>query len=326
MKTIFFSGLMLLFIMSNSYGQTDWAANDVHLESSSFNKAHPYYEFFRTQDEDYIKWLYYGCTSSRTSYKDLGKESGPLIFRITKDGSSRYDTILNCVHPSIYETDRESGWESIIPIHGALPNGVWGNLENNPKGNTNVALYVQKKPVNAKIEVLTEEGELVSTLVEAYLEQGEYDFTWRPISVDPGSYLLYTRIDEGLMIQRIQVVKSWMRTIFSDIYGKIKGRAAYRKYQKSEPSGGLPKGTILALNHDRHGVTLGLTTLPNSQVCIKLLRPDGSLLKNLVDENMKNSEYSSLLNNHVAKSGTYLLFIEVNGEERTQKIKLKKHS
>jgi len=331
MKTNILLGVLLLFVITNSYGQSAWATSDITLESNSFNKAHPYYEYFKTKDKDYIKWLYYGCASSQNSSKDVtanstdrNKQSGLLIFKTVKKGILTYDTIRNCVHPSMYETEMDSGWESVIPIHGALPDGVWSNLDNNPKGNTEMTLYVQKRPVHAKLEVLTEKGDLIKTLLDANLEKGTYDFTWQPKSVNSGSYLLHTQIDGQLMIQRIQVRDSWLRDFFSGIYGSVKGRNAAQKYRNSEPAGKLPKGAILSINYNRHGVAVDLDVPKGAEVRIALLRPDGTLLKNIVDKEVKSTHYGSLLNNYVTASGTYLLIVEVDGQKRTQKVKLKK--
>jgi len=114
--------------------------------------------------------------------------------------------------------------------------------------------------------------------------------------------------------------------VFSGIYGKVKGRSAHRKYRKSEVSGKLPKGTVLSFNHDRHGVTLGLDAPKDAEIRIALLEPDGSLLKNIVDKEVKDTTYNILLNNHINKTGNYLILVAVNGEKRTQKIKLKKQA
>lgn len=330
MKTNIISSIILLLVTVNFYGQSDGATVDIELESNSFNKTHPYYEYFKNKDDDYIKWLYFGCVSNPSGsifskeISSKGKnESGLLIFKITKQGNSRYDTIRNCVHPSAYEIERDPGWESIVPIHGKLPNGVWSTLDNDPKGNTGVTLHVKETPVNAKLEIVTEEGESVRTLVDNYLEKGTYDFSWNPNSVKPGSYLLHSAIDGQFMIQRIHVQSSWLREVFPFLFGE---QIAYKKYRKSESSGKLPKGTVLSINHDRHGVTLGLTNIKNTQVRIALLKPDGSLFKTIVNSKLKENIYEGLLNEHVKKTGNYLLVVEVNGATRTQKIKLKKQA
>lgn len=330
MKTNFISSIIVLMVTVNFYGQLDWASVDIDLEPNSFNKAHPYYEYFKTKDTDYIKWLYYGCASkqeqsmySKQMSTNSNTESGFLIFKITNEGNSRYDTIRNCVHPGTYEVERDPGWESIIPIHGKLPDGVWSTLDNNPKGNTEVTLHVKETPINAKLEIVTEEGESVRTLVDDYFEKGTYDFSWNPKSVDPGSYLLHTAVDGQFMIQRIHVQDSWLRKALPFLFSD---QIAYKKYRKSESSGKLPKGTVLSINHDRHGVTVGLTNIKNAQVRISLLKPDGSLIKNIINSKFKDNTYKGLLNRFVEKTGNYLLVVEVNGSKRTQKIKLKKQA
>ncbi len=304
----------------------------IKLSSSSFNKAHPYYEIFKTKDADYIKWLYYGCVSNRTteantkSLKPSNNESGPLVFRIIENGSTRYDTIRNCVHPGPYEADLDSGWESIIPVYGKLPTGVWSTLDHDPVGGTRVALHIDKKQVNTKLEILAEDGFLVYTMADAYLTKGTHDFVWRPRSVKAGYYLLHTEVDGELMVQRIQVRDSWLRSFLSGFYARVKGKRAIRKYKKSDPTGNLPKGTTLSLEQNRKGTNLALSVPVNSEVEVSLLQPDGTLVKRGIETKESSNSYSCRLNDHISKTGIYLMLTKINGVQRTQKVRLKKQS
>lgn len=194
-------------IKNQSLGLND---NDIQILIEDFeeNKKHPYYKEFTTNpDPNFIQGLYYlnksKAQDNRINKITRRKKNQLLIFTLIIDGNKSYDTLVNCVHPKSKKRDSDMG--NTIPISGKLTDGIWSNLNNNPKGNTSIKLYLREKSAQTKIDITNLEGDLIENLVDEYLEKGNYSYKWRPNDNHNGKFFMNIYTDKLKMTYLIDV-------------------------------------------------------------------------------------------------------------------------
>lgn len=187
---------------------------EITLADNEINRNHVYYKSFTTNpDPNFIAGLYYLNSQDTDNQVKLNGESkkvlitdkggnNSLIFKV-KDGTEIYfDTLRNTIHPS---TPGNEELGNIVPIAGSLPTGVMSSLENEPSGNTDLAVYLTEYDAQVKIDVTTRENKLVVNLVDRFLNKGDHKFTWEPGSEHVGQYHLHITVDGQKMTYKIDV-------------------------------------------------------------------------------------------------------------------------
>lgn len=313
--------LFVLFVNHSLRGQE--YAPSVTLISDSLNRAHPFYDILVKKDKKYINWLYFhskGLSDTTRLKKPLNK---PLVFRIQLGDSIVQDTLSNCVHPQLYEDERESQWQSEIPLYGSFPSYINFHLKNDPKVAAKIDVHIHRAVADIKMYVLTEDGNLVYRIVDNTLRQGRHRFHWFTADIKSGTYLLFTEIGTHLTIHPIQVEKNWFANLFSrDKEISRKKRVFTTDFESFDVP--VPEGEYHYVHMDRFGTSLGLNLLAASMVKMKLFTIQGEYISTIKNEKVNKGKIAFLLNKHVEESGWYFIQLSINDSIKHIKIKIKK--
>jgi len=314
--------LLILFLISHFLSAQENAPS-VTLVANSFNKANPFYDVLIMKDKSYIYWLYFHCKGKNVSNQINYGNSKPLIFSFRQDTSEILDTIQNCIHPKLYESEREQEWKSEIPLYGSFPKYINFHLTNDPNFSSKIDISIQRSIANVKMYVLNEEGELVSTIVHNILKQGSHRFHWFSQDIKSGTYLIFTEIDAHLTIHSVRVVKNWFENIFSrgkDIsHTKRIITTDYESLDIPEP-----EGDFHYIHMDRHGTSLGLNLLSDTKVKMELFTIQGKYITTVQDRKFPKGKTEFFLDPFVKKQGWYLVKLTKNDKTIHIRINIKK--
>ena len=309
-RKLLFISFALIGFVSQGLNAAQSRTPIIKLSSNNFNLEHPYYKLLAKKDADYIEWLYYRC-ASKTIQADAALESKPLVFSITYDGVTRFDTIANCVQFKVYEDERTAVWKNEVPIYGSLPSNVKGVLTNVLDEGCQLKLNVENDTVDANIYILNEEGEHVRTLANKKLRAGEYNFNWDANEIKEGRYLLYANIDNHLVIYQIEVSQNWFLNLFKNDKSKP-GRVIYRSVDDSPQTDLISNKQLTFVHHNRFGTSVGVHLLSEAMVNIELLTIKGESVTKIINRRLPKGENSFAVSDKVVKPGAYLVRISIN--------------
>ena len=314
--------LSLVFLTTIGVSQENFTS--AQLVSDSINKAHPFYDALIKKNKKYISWLYFHCNGLDNKNISKSLMNNPLIFSIKQEGITVQDTIANCIHPKLYENEREPEWQSEIPLYGSFPKYINFHLSNDPKTGVSIDVSINQQSFNFKIYVLTEEGDMVDTIIDEYLNPGDYELYWNTEDFKSGDYLIFTQIDEHLVIQEIEVEKHWFVNLFS------RSKKTYLKkriYTTVDDSPIKLKNESLITNyilHNRLGIFLAISLLNETQVKAKLFSIDGNYIATVIDEKLDRGESTFLLNDYVKETGWYLIQLTIDTKKQYIKVNIKR--
>jgi len=209
--------------------------NDVKVSLSSdvVNNRHPYVDFFREQDNDYLQWLYVTnsvnmMTNNAEDYygerRILNRSGGnnTLIFKVENEQQVQYDTLRNSVHPNLEDQDQKEEWDvfgirkSIAKwrglntlkdrnIRGDLPRCCMAYIESRRSRKITVGVNVVSSKSEVDIQVLNKKNEVVDILVDKSLLKGWSDYEWVRGTNPRGKYTVKITIDGQSLLQDIKI-------------------------------------------------------------------------------------------------------------------------
>lgn len=311
--------LLFLFLLNNfiSAQETPPLAT---LVLNSFNKEHPFYDVLIKKDIAYINWLYFHCKGKNVSNTLNDENRKPLLFSVRQGASEMLDTIQNCIYPKLYENEREREWKSEIPLYGSLPKYINFHIANDPNFSASIDLSIHRAVADVKIEVLTQEGELVSTVIDKTLRQGRHRFHWFTQDIKSGTYLVFTEIDAHLTIHSVRVEKNWFANIFSrDKEMPDKKRIITTDFEMLDIP--VPEGEYHYVHMDRHGTALGFNLLSEATVKVELFTIQGKYITIVQERKFQKGKTEILVDPFVKSQGWYLAKLSIN--DKTTHVKLK---
>ena len=106
-----------------------------------------------------------------------------------------------------------SEWEKMHPQRtGALPEGVFAYLSNNPQEKELTVGISLEQPAHVTIDILRHNGEVVATLANQEFSTGRHHFLWEASEVKNGNYRIRHIVDGKTLIQRIIVRRNYVGT------------------------------------------------------------------------------------------------------------------
>jgi hypothetical protein len=318
------ASLIVFVFLLNTIGTAQEEPPSVTFLSNSTNKAHPFYDVFIKKDTKYMSWLYFHCKGlSDTNSLKISK-SNPLIFSITQNDVIGIDTISNCVYPKLYEDEREQEWQSEIPLYGSFPNYVNFHLKNDPQTAATIDLSIHQASSAIHMYVLTEEGDLVSTITDKTLTQGNHTLSWNTDDIKSGTYLLFTEIDSHLTIHPLVVKKNWLANIFSRDKEAWRPRRTIKfSYESSDMQTHEEREFHYVLKN-RFGTSFGVNLLAESKVKIKLYTIKGDYISTIHDGKLSSGPFEFLLEKYIEKAGWHLVQLTINDKITHSKLNTKK--
>ncbi len=296
----------------------------VKLVSNNTNKAHPLYDLFIKKDNQYMSWLYFHCKGLSNIKSLKTPKNNPLIFNIQQEGETRVDTISNCVYPKLYEDEREQEWQSEIPLYGSFPSYINFHLKNDPQTKATMDVSIHQTSAAIHMYVLTEEGDLVSTITDKMYTQGYHTLSWNTNDIKSGIYLLFTEIDNHLTIHPLVVEKNWFANIFS------RNKEAWRPRKTIKynfESSNMPTYEDREFHYtlkNRFGTSFGVNLLATSKVKIKLYTIKGDYISTINDGKLNVGTSEFLINEHIEKTGWYFIQLTINDKITHHKLNIKK--
>ncbi|MDB4292438.1 hypothetical protein N9954_03465 [Maribacter sp.] len=314
--------ILLVFYLNNLFGaQEDFTS--ATLVSSPMNTAHPFYDLLLKKGPKYVEWLYFHCKGLADKNTLTTPMNTPLVFSITQNGAVLKDTIPNCVHPKLYENERELEWQSEIPLYGSFPDYINFHLTNDPKKGATIVLNSTRVGTTIKIYVLTVEGDMVSSISSKRLTKGIHKFHWLTKDIKAGNYLLFSEIDDYLTIHTLRVEKNWFTNIFSRD-SEVSHKKKVIRFSFEEGDIPTTKGEFQYIRKNRFGTNLGLNLLEAAMVKIKLLGINGDYIATIHHKKLNAGESEFLLDKYIEKTGWYLIQLTIDGKRMHLKTKIKK--
>lgn len=203
---------------------------DVTLDQSlTLNAKHPYIDQFLDQDDTYVKWLYFAnvkneqiahANGDHTSNKSTDGNSD-LVFTVTRNGETEYDTVRNSIHLLIGDEKEEKSWDIFgirkalaklsaknsikdLDIQGDLPKGVMTYIEISRK-QLKCGIDIPRSNMPLTVKILTKGGNEITTLTESSYEEGWHHFNWKRGQFKKGKYILSITADDKTMTQKFKI-------------------------------------------------------------------------------------------------------------------------
>lgn len=188
--------------------------------SIKVNDVHPLMDQFEAESENYITWLYslnkiwQMDSTFLPGPKVITKES--LVFTITKNGKTRFDTLNNAVDPDKYIPNFEANGSWIsktkrpyfnridIEKQGSLPRGSMSYIEAKRK-KMECGVLVAKPRSKVTVLIKNLKGETLTVLCDEYRLKGWSNFKWKRGGYPRGKYLLSFEVDGQLMTQKFKI-------------------------------------------------------------------------------------------------------------------------
>ena len=319
------SAFLIVFVFFlNNLGIAQEDPPSVTFLSNSTNKAHPFYDVFIKKDAQYMSWLYFHCKGLSDTNSLKEPMNNPLVFGIKHEDAIAIDTISNCVYPKLYEDEREPEWQSEIPLYGSFPSYVNFHLKNDPQTAATIDLSILQESSAIHMYVLTEEGDLVSTITDKTRTQGKHTLYWDTNDIKSGNYLLFTEIDNLLTIHPLVVEKSWWANIFSRDKEVWRPRKTVKfSFESSDVQTPEEREFHYTLKN-RFGTSFGVHLLTESKVKIKLYAINGDYISTINDKKLNAGASAFLLDTHIEKAGWYLVQLTINDKVTHSKLNIKK--
>ncbi len=314
--------LPLVFLTTIGVGQGNFTPTK--LVSNSINKTHPFYKVLIKKDKNYISWLYFHCKGLGNKSTATTPMNNPLVFDIKKEGVWVQDTIANCVHPKLYENEREPEWQSEIPLYGSFPKYITFHLNNDPKAGVSIDIFIKQHSSYLKMYVLTENGDMVDTIIDDSLKEGAHKLYWNTEDFKLGNYLLFTEVDEQLIIQKIKIEKNWFVNLFSRSKKMDRKKRIYTTVDDFPFKPQKKRAITNYILHNRFGTHLGIKLQNEAQVKAKLFSIDGNYIATVANEKIAHGESTFLLNDYVSEPGWYLMQLTINQKKQHIKVKIKR--
>ncbi|MFT5892483.1 MAG: hypothetical protein ACI9Y7_002593 [Dokdonia sp.] len=292
--------------------------------SNSTNKAHPFYGIFIKKDVKYMSWLYFHCKGLSDTNSLKTPMNSSLIFSIKQEDAIGIDTISNCVYPKLYEDEREQEWQSETPLYGSFPSYINFHLKNDPQTTATIELSIHRESSAIHMYVLTEEGDLVSTITDKTLTQGSHTLSWDTHDIKSGTYLLFTEIDSQVTIHSIAVEKNWLANIFSRNKEVWRPRKTIKFSFESSDVPTPEEREFHYVLKNRFGTSFGVNLLAESKVKIKLYTIKGDYISTINDGKLSAGASEFLLDTHIEKASWYLVKLTINDKITHSKLNIKK--
>jgi len=212
--------------------------NNVKVSIDSNNKvndAHPYIEFFMDQDASYLAWLHTTNTINMQLHntedyygpRRILRNSGgnnTLIFTLTQDGVTTYDTLRNSIHPNYVGEgkEKEDGWDIFgirktiakwrsmdaiedKNIRGDLPKGSMIYVSVNGRKEVEIGVLVVAPKSAVTIEIINNKNQVIKTLVDEGIPKGWAGYKWNRGSSPRGKYEVKVTVDGKSLSQDVKV-------------------------------------------------------------------------------------------------------------------------
>lgn len=190
----------------------------------SINRDHKLSNYIADQGKDYVEWVYRlneqrnKSTAFDANLINDNGDQNTLVFTLTENGETTFDTLVNKVNININSKPKKIGffrrlWHKIrmpnirslinkIDIEGSLPEGCmsWTNVSGS---RLKCGVEIVKPSSTVSIFLKDRNKQVVYTFVEGTLHRGWNNYEWNRGDYDKGLYFLEITVDGQTMTQGV---------------------------------------------------------------------------------------------------------------------------